>query len=689
MKTIVLAEKPSVGKELARVLNCRPKSKGHCEGQNYIVTWAMGHLVELADPTRYNEAWKAWRMEDLPMLPDKMKHKVIGRTSHQFRLIRSIFQRNDVSDLVIATDAGREGELVARWIMRLGGWKGKIKRLWISSQTDLAIRQGFQQLKDGHVYDNLFRAAECRAEADWIIGLNITRALSCKYDAQLSAGRVQTPTLALIIARENDIQAFVPEKYWTLQADLGDFTAIWQNKNGVNRFKDQNIANEIAAKTEGKTGVITAREEKKKSMPPPLAYDLTALQADANRILGFSAKMTLQVLQGLYERHKIATYPRTDSRHITTDMVNTLKDRIKAIENTQFKSVVKKLLQEDLKVTKRFVDNKKVSDHHAIIPTEERVQADRLNAEEKQLWRLIARRFLAVLSPDYRYNIITLAIDVEGQKFVAKGKKITSPGWKAIEGQDSSNNEEEDVLVQNLGKYSKGDRVTIKKIQVKQGLTQPPPRYTEGTLLEAMENAGKFIEEKELKESIKKGGLGTPATRADIIEKLFSNYYIEKNGKQLVPTGKGMELLEIVPEEFISPALTARWELRLSGIAQGEENSRTFQEDIRKNAVRLVNQVKISTIPYKPRNLSNIDCPICGKKFLTGRDKKGVKMLVCQSRSCGYEQKESEDWESGKQTRKQKAMVSKMIHKYTDTKSKNTQSFGDILKASLDKKKEK
>lgn len=307
MKTIVLAEKPSVGKDIGRVLQCNKKTKGFWEGNDYIVTWAMGHLVELADPGEYDERYKTWALDYLPMLPERMKHKVIRRTSHQFRIIKDLFKRKDTNHLIVATDAGREGELVARWIMRLGGWKGPFSRLWISSQTDAAVRSGFDNLKQGREYDNLFHAAESRAEADWIVGLNVTRALTCKYDARLSAGRVQTPTLAMIIDREREIEGFTPEAYWTISADFGPFTGRWRGPSGATRLKDVNRARAIVEKVKGSDAIVTEASRKQKSEPPPLAYDLTSLQRDANSRLGFPAKKTLNTLQALYERYKIAT----------------------------------------------------------------------------------------------------------------------------------------------------------------------------------------------------------------------------------------------------------------------------------------------------------------------------------------------------------------------------------------------
>ncbi|MCG8570061.1 MAG: DNA topoisomerase III [Spirochaetes bacterium] len=688
MKTIILAEKPSVGKEIARVLGCHKKNKAFMESSNYIVTWAMGHLVELADPGSYHPDWKTWAMDYLPMLPEKMKHKVIRRTSHQFNAIKGLFKRQDVNNLIIATDAGREGELVARWIMRLGGWKKPFQRLWISSQTDTAIKEGFKNLKPGKNYDNLLRAAEARSEADWIVGLNVTRALTCKYDSRLSAGRVQTPTLAMIIQREEEIKKFIPQPYWTIVADFGKFNGTWHSPKGHSRVQDQEFAQKIVAKVKDQQGEVTSLDIKEKREVPPLAYDLTALQRDANALLGFSAKKTLQTLQRLYEHHKMVTYPRTDSRYITSDMVPTLKDRLQALNNTPYQQFAQKIIQSGIKPGKRLVDDKKVTDHHAIIPTEEKVYLDKLNPEERKLWELIARRFLATLSSDHIYKTIQIIVTVNGEPFHARGKQTITPGWRAISSGEVIQEENEDLPFQNLSQINKGDVFQVVKVTTPQGMTKPPARYTEGTLLAAMENAGKFIDDKMLKSSIEKGGLGTPATRADIIEKLFSNYYIERQGKELVPTSQGFELITLVPKSLKSPELTARWELRLNKISEGTEKNQLFLKDIRDNTKELIVQIQKSTQEFKPQNSGESSCPLCGKKLLATRNKKGKKILVCRSRSCGYESESTHDGSyQGKQSKKEQQISRKLIHKYTDSNAKETFTLGDILKKSLDKDK--
>jgi DNA topoisomerase-3 len=686
MKSIVLAEKPSVGRELARVLGCTKTGHGYSEGRDYIVTWALGHLVELADPRAYDEKFATWSLEHLPMLPERMKHHVIGKTSRQFKTITKLLRRPDVDNLIIATDAGREGELVARWIMRLGGWKGSVQRLWISSQTDSAIREGFRGLRPGRSTENLFRAAECRAEADWIIGLNISRALSCKHDARLSAGRVQTPTLAMIIAREREIAAFSPQSYWTVQADFGAFVGTWRDPNGQTRLASEEQARRLADKVAAAQGKIVELTVKEKSEPPPLAYDLTALQREANSRLDWSARKTLSVLQGLYERHKIATYPRTDSRYLTRDLVPTLPDRLRALSSGRHAAAAAKLLAGKLTPGKRLINDAGVRDHHAIIPTEQPADLSRLSGDEKALWDLIVRRFLAVLSPPYRYRSITIVTEAAGERFAARGTQTIQQGWKAHESGESEEENGGELPAQSLKDHSRGEILKIRSTSVKQGFTRPPPRYTEGSLLSAMENAGRFIDDRNLRRSIAQGGLGTPATRAEIIEKLLSAYYVERRGRELAPTTRGTELLELVPEQLRSPELTARWEERLQRIASGSEKAEAFRADIRANAGELVALVKAGSARYQPRSLSSTPCPVCGRMLMPVKDKKNRKKLVCYALSCGYEQSAGEHAGlSRRPSKREKAMNRRLIDKYSD-QSKETATFADLIKAAGEKK---
>jgi len=685
MKSLVLAEKPSVAREIARVLQCSKKSKGYIEGPRYVVTWALGHLVTLAEPDDYDKRLKQWRIEDLPMLPEKMKLKVIKQTSHQFQVVKELMKRNDIEELVIATDAGREGELVARWIMEMVRWRKPFKRLWISSQTDNAIREGFARLQPGTQYNSLYAAAACRAEADWLIGLNVTRSLSCKFNAQLNAGRVQTPTLAMIVKREKEIKAFVPRDYWTIRADFGDYYGDWRGKDG-GRIFDYARAEEILSRIKGRMAAIKEVKTEARSEAPPLAYDLTELQREANRRLGWSAQKTLSILQELYEVHKLVTYPRTDSRYITDDIVPTLPLRLKSMGVGPYADLAHPLLQKPLKPGKRLVDNSKVSDHHAIIPTEQPLQLKSLNEEERRLYDLIARRFLAVLYPPYRYEQTTIITVVEGENFHSRGKVEIDRGWRAVQAvpSDKDEKDEEQLPEQTLARHKKGETLEVKSGKASKHKTKAPARYTEATLLTAMENCGKLVEDKKLRESIKGSGLGTPATRAEIIEKLIRTSYIERQRKELVPTSKGIQLMDLAPPDLRSPELTAQWEQRLAEIARGQGKRLDFMADIRRDTVQLVQNIKSdSSSTYRADNVSKSKCPQCGRFMLLVNGRKG-KILACPERSCGYRQPEAEDF-SGKGgiSRANRRLMAK----YSNQEELET-NLGELLKAALAKKEQ-
>ncbi len=634
-KSLVLAEKPSVGRELARVLGCKRGGEGYLEGDRYVVTWALGHLVTLADPDVYEKKWEKWDMADLPMLPQNMKLVVIGQTARQFKVVQSLMKRGDISELIIATDAGREGELVARWIMVKAGWKKPTKRLWISSQTDKAIKEGFAKLRPASDYDNLFRSAQARSEADWIVGLNVTRALTCRHNAQLSAGRVQTPTLALIVDREKEIRNFVPREYYGVRLKAGGFSATYRDKNNNSRSFDRNVMEKIAAACEKGECVLTQVRKMRRQTPPPAAYDLTELQRDANKKYAYSAKETLNLMQSLYEQHKLLTYPRTDSRYISDDVVPTLPDRLKAVMVDSYKPFAQEIMRNRPLKTKYLVNNAKVTDHHAIIPTEESPDLWRLSGPERNIYDLVVRRFLAVLMPPYEYEEVELTLNCGGHTFTAKGKIVLNQGWKAVYDRNFSFEEEEDDS-QSLPDVRQGQRLKVSSVQVTTGKTPPPPRYTEATLLTAMEHPQTQVQDKEQRKILEEtGGLGTPATRADIIEKLFSAFYIERRGKELVPTSKGMQLVELAPKDLRSATLTAKWEDRLSRIAKGQERDFKFIEEMRAYAGKLVNDVKLSEAKYTHDNQTRKACPDCGKFLLLVKGKKG-EMLVCPDRECGY-----------------------------------------------------
>lgn len=637
-KTLVLTEKPSVGREVAKILNCNQKGNGCFRGAKYIVVWALGHLVTLADPEQYDDKYKAWKLEDLPMLPEKMELVVLKETAKQFGIVKNLLRSPEADELIIATDAGREGELVARWIIRKAGWRKPFKRLWISSLTERAIREGFNNLKPGRDYDNLYAAAECRAQADWLVGLNVTRALTCKYNAQLSAGRVQTPTLAMIVERENEIKRFVPQDYWSVNALAKGFALRWQDKNGQTRIFNKNKAEELLAKVSGQNGeVIEVKKEAKKELPP-LAYDLTELQRDANRKYGFSAKTTSSVMQQLYENHKIVTYPRTDSRYISEDIVPTLTERLKSIAMGPYVEWARSILRSKLIITKRFVDNSKVSDHHAIIPTEQPASLSDLSSEEIKIFDLIVKRFLAVLSPAFEYEQIQVKAVINGEVFTAKGKIVKQKGWRKVyEGQGSLDNEvDEGEAEQNLPEIQKGEILKNLSAKLTEAQTKPPGRHTEATLLSAMEHPGKLIDDMKLRETMDQShGLGTPATRAEIIEKLYNSFYMNRQGKEIIPTSKGIQLISLVPPELKSPELTAKWEQQLTEISKGRADSQMFLNGIRGYAAQLVTTVTGSAQTFKHDNLTRNKCPECGKYLLQVKGKKG-EMLICQDRECGY-----------------------------------------------------
>lgn len=633
-KILVLAEKPSVGRELAKVLNCNQSANGYISGSKYIVTWALGHLVTLADPEEYDVKYKQWKIEDLPMLPNELKLVVIKETRKQFEIVRELMKKSEVDELVIATDAGREGELVARWVINKANFRKPIKRLWISSQTEKAIMDGFKNLKNGSDCENLYNAAEARAEADWIVGLNVTRALTTKYNAQLSAGRVQTPTLAMIVEREAEINKFKPVDYWTINGNFRGFTLQWIDKNGERRLFNKERAVGIVASLEGVEGIVSEVNNALKKELPPLAYDLTELQRDANKIFGYSAKQTLNLMQRLYENHKLLSYPRTDSRYITTDIVSTLQDRLKAIAVGPYSSFARNIIKTGIVTNNRFVDNNKVSDHHAIIPTEQYVDLSSLNKDERNIYDLVVRRFLQVLSPASEFEQISIKVTIKHEIFAAKGKIIKTLGWKEISQNTPLNSNDKDE--QSLQQINSGEKVMLSSLKYLNEKTTPPPRYTEATLLTAMEHPGKNIDDESLKEALEKSsGLGTPATRADIIEKLFNTFYIERKGKEIHPTSKGIQLIELVPEGLRSPMLTATWESQLQKIGLGTESSKTFINNMRKYAKELVSNVINASEVYRHDNATRVKCPQCGKYMLEVNGKRG-KIHVCQDRDCGY-----------------------------------------------------
>ncbi|QNK37262.1 DNA topoisomerase III [Bacillus subtilis] len=637
-KTVVLAEKPSVGRDLARVLKCHKKGNGYLEGDQYIVTWALGHLVTLADPEGYGKEFQSWRLEDLPIIPEPLKLVVIKKTGKQFNAVKSQLTRKDVNQIVIATDAGREGELVARWIIEKANVRKPIKRLWISSVTDKAIKEGFQKLRSGKEYENLYHSAVARAEADWIVGINATRALTTKFNAQLSCGRVQTPTLAMIAKREADIQAFTPVPYYGIRAAVDGMALTWQDKKSKQtRTFNQDVTSRLLKNLDGKQAVVAELKKTAKKSFAPALYDLTELQRDAHKRFGFSAKETLSVLQKLYEQHKLVTYPRTDSRFLSSDIVPTLKDRLEGMEVKPYAQYVSQIKKRGIKSHKGYVNDAKVSDHHAIIPTEEPLVFSSLSDKERKLYDLIAKRFLAVLMPAFEYEETKVIAEIGGETFTAKGKTVQSQGWKAVYDMADEDDEQEDDRDQTLPALQKGDTLAVRTLTETSGQTKPPARFNEGTLLSAMENPSAFMqgEEKGLVKTLgETGGLGTVATRADIIEKLFNSFLIEKKGQDIFITSKGKQLLQLVPEDLKSPALTAEWEQKLSAIAAGKLKSAVFIKDMKAYAHQTVKEIKNSSQTFRHDNITGTACPECGKMMLKVNGKRGT-MLVCQDRECG------------------------------------------------------
>lgn len=692
MKSLILAEKPSVARELARVLGCKQQSKSYIEGPHYIVTWALGHLVELKMPEQYDTKYGTWNLEDLPIIPDKMGLNVIKPTGHQFRAIENLCKRNDVNEIIIATDAGREGELVARWILEKIRSRKPLKRLWISSYTDKSIKDGFKQLKPGSQFDNLYQSAICRAEADWLIGLNVTRALTTKYKDPLSAGRVQTPTLSLILERESEIQKFAPKEYWTIKVQIGSRQAEWE-RDGEKRIFDSNVVNRIKEHLENSEAVVDNVKKSTKKEQQPLPYDLTELQRDCNKKFGFSAKKTSTVLQRLYEQYKLVTYPRTDSRYLTTDMEGTMLERLQAMA-AGYKDETLIPIKNRGKVSQRKVfNNEKVTDHHAIIPTEERLRIDILDSDERKVYDLIARRFLALFYSEYEFETTHVTFISGNEKLVLKETNVLNIGFKKVL---SKENIIHDTTKLN---FEVGKKIPIRSVQVSKGLTEPPSRFTEADLLGRME----------------KFGLGTPATRADLIERIIETEVVERQNGKLIPTAKGKQLFELVNDELKSPDLTAKWEQQLELISKGKANPKEFLQNIRKLTEKLVSEIKGSNKSYKAHNLTGSKCPEC-QSFLKERNTKEGKILVCSSLECSYRRRkdpklsnrrcpqcrkkmEIHDGKAGayfqcrpcnlveKAEAKKKAISKheerKLVQKYSQKNDEFGTSLGDLLKAAL------
>ena len=641
-KTVVVAEKPSVGQSIAKVLNCTRNEDGYREGGQYIVTWAVGHLVTLQEPDEIDARYKTWKTEDLPFLPTDIPLKVVQPATKQFNIVKRLINSPDTDEVVCATDAGREGELIFRYIYTQAGCKKPFRRLWISSMTDEAIRNGFRQLRPGSEYDALYRSAKSRSEADWLVGMNATRAYSLRYDVLLSVGRVQTPTLAFLVKRRRDIENFVPEGYYLLKASFGDYTGVMFSPrlDPDTHIKERSQAEKAAELVRGKTGVITEAETQRKKEQPPQLYDLTTLQRDANRRFGFTADKTLRLAQSLYEQHKALTYPRTDSRYLPDDMIPVVAQTIRNLPNEYSALAAGALNNGKVTVTKRNFDGSKVSDHHAILPTNQTAVVARMSEDEKKLFDMVVKRMLEAFYPPCEYDatrIITTVLD--RFTFRTSGKTIINPGWRAVRKEFGSGEESKDKEAENgeqegtLPVVRVNETRRVEDTEVKQAQTKAPPHYTDASLLLAMETAGKDSTDDEIVQQMKGHGIGTPATRAAIIERLIEVNYAERKGKQIIATDKGTALIQIMPEQISSAETTGRWEMALNQIAENRRDPQSFMESIRKFTVFLVDHAKTNTEPFnedafdkerrkKPRaeRMNGSVCPVCGKGEIIASD---------------------------------------------------------------------
>ncbi len=596
-KQLIIAEKPSVASDIARVLKCGQKGNGCFFNDEYVISWAIGHLVALSDPEDYNSNFKKWKKEDLPIIPDKIKVKAIKNTKQQLDILNNLMNDKDISYLICATDSGREGELIFRYIYEITKCSKPFKRLWISSMTDAAIKAGFENLKDGREYDNLYLSAKCRSEADWLVGINASRAFTLKYNVLLSIGRVQTPTLAILVNRQKEINSFVSRDYWEVEADFGKYKGIrFDANNNETKIFDKNEAEKIVNKVKNKDALVKNIDYEEKKQAPPLLYDLTELQRDCNKKFGYSAQKTLSLAQDLYEKRKMITYPRTDSRYISDDIIDKLKiilNKLNAVDKYNcYASYVLGLKK--LPITKRIADNSKISDHHAIIPTEVNIRLDILSNDEFNVYDLIARRFIQVFYPHYIYGTTKVITESEGECFISKGTMVIQKGWTKLN--KISEKEKNKKESEPMPEIKKGEELNVKNVKALKKETKPPSLYNEATLLSAMENAGRFVENEELKEQLKESGLGTPATRAAIIERLIKVGYVVRKGKNLIPTDKGIKLVSVVPQELKSAETTGRWEKGLSSVAKGKLENKKFMESIKRYVYFLVDNAEKNNI---------------------------------------------------------------------------------------------
>ena len=656
-KIVVVAEKPSVGRDIARVLGCRTGGDGCLIGDRYIVTWAVGHLVTLVEPNELDPKYEKWSFATLPILPETIPLKVISQTKDQFGKVKKLINSQETDSLICATDAGREGELIFRYIYEKAGCTKPFQRLWISSMTDEAITEGFRDIRPGKDYDGLYESARCRSKADWLVGMNASRAFTLKYNTLLSIGRVQTPTLAILVKRRKEIENFKPEGFCTLTADFVDYSGVYfsDKLDPDTHLKEKEDAEKIAAEVKGKTGtVIQAETNRKKELPPQL-YDLTSLQRDANRMLGFTADKTLKTAQSLYEKHKALTYPRTDSRFLPPDMIPRVVQTMKLLPEAYQKFVPGALPGGKLPVSKRTIDQTKVTDHHAIIPTAKRADPSKFNEDERKLYDLVARRLLSAFYPACDYDATKIITKAEEHLFRTTGKVIVNNGWHDVPPMENppkakKKTAEEGESENPLPPLQEGDTRTVHGTKVKEDKTKPPSPHTDASLLAAMETAGKELDDEELVRQMKGSGIGTPATRAAIIERLLKVGYAQRKGKTLQATDKGVMLIDVVPGELSSPELTGRWELALHDITDGEQDPQRFMDGIARMSSFLVdfarNTAAAVSFPAEERRygkgngkkrtpatvLSGAVCPVCGK----GGIRENGRAFGCTEKACNF-----------------------------------------------------
>lgn len=658
MTKIVITEKPSVAKDISKVLGNFQNKNGFLANKDYHITWAVGHLVELAPPDEYVGKGK-WNFANLPIIPQHFKLNVSAKTARQYNIIKELIKNNQYEYIICATDAGREGELIFRYIYQTTNCTLPVKRLWISSMTAQDIKKGFENLLDGAAKDNLAKAAYCRAEADWLVGMNASRSMSVKHNTTFSVGRVQTPTLAMIVKREMEIRNFVPLPYWEVIALFEKAGNLYKGKY-VNdkdcKIATKEEANAIADAVKRHSGYIESVKKKKTKEFPPKLYNLTDLQRECNKKYGFSAASTLKIAQRLYEEFKYITYPRTDSNHLATAQIPTFSNILMNLHDTQeFTSFTGPLLDlPQLPINKRFVDDKKLSDHHAIIPTEIKPNLNRLNNDERKVFSLIAKRFIAVFYGPCKAENTSIITRVQEHVFKTTGKVISDPGWTVIyaadrvtKGKDTDDRSEQDKGEednQTLPPIKKGESYKVIEATVLTKETRKPAQFTEATLLSAMETAGKLIEDEELKAKMKGMSLGTPATRASIIETLITRQYIERKGKKLIPTEKGTKLIELLPvQELNQPELTAHWEKRLSDIEKGLDSREAFMKDIKEFTAQLVTTIKTTPVKAKKGSPKPTDlprrkvvglCPKCGGNVVKGNFAWGC--LNIREKTCDF-----------------------------------------------------